>query len=1686
MNKHISTFFTCLMFFALNIYSQVYPVSTQTQVSPPYPQSLSGFVDQMANKINLQITVNDATLANYPVKLRMVLRSNTVTITTSASYISSPIYINGGEPLTLNSSDLADLFRIENLNFSGYSKARYNSTGQLPDGVYQLSFEVVDYARNYNISSSIPAFIYIYISDAPILNLPLNKKKIDFSPQQNIGFNWTFRHSPFSRPGLTPRYIFEMWEVYPENLDPNFVVRSTEPIYTEELTGTSLNYTVMHPLLISGRTYAWRVRVTDPDGITAFKNDGYSDVSWFKYGINCTPPRLALESTGSGHISVAWETGQLQSNYTLRYRPSRQEEVKWYSTGTTFMSHKIENLRPNTEYIIEVEGNCGSQPSGYSDPLTVTTDMNLDYQCGGSGDIPAIENQEKITRLLKGDKITAGDFQVEIFRVESSNGTFSGKGFVLVPMFNFLKLEADLENIVVNTDYQLIDGKIKTVYNLNNSLALHISDLIGNSDKTINEENDFAEIADVHIDAGDSITSVTVSGDQVVVETAGGNKIKQPVSPGQVVAITAPSGGQYVVDGSTQTVYTQGTPDGVAPGNKSADLPRETESTAKYKVGFLPAETQFYGFDMPGENKPEENYNEVDIRGVDTRIPWKSLEAGRFDKLVAKIEGTPADSVFYSRESASMVMVAPTLNDNTKQLMVTGQGHEDTDELYAWYTRQPADSSGMAEVFHAGSVSLISYEKQTINLCLVGINGSVVPNADYVEKYLNEVYKQAVIDWKVSKLEGGITVELPRIDQKTIDNTDADNRMDYTSDMKLVIRAMKENASYDKHTYYLFLADNATDANIKGYMPLKGQFGFIFKFRQYPDSYSRTIAHEVAHGTFRLRHTFSSENKYVQSQGSTDNLMDYTSPSATGLYKYQWDLIHDPESMIALFQSEEEGMGIAEGKAEYICIEDVDFINNLVSKGYHFFNASHKPVSLGDNAIPKSFWGGATNSADLGVLGGVQSGGLLYITGVSNGSFVAYTAGDLKIYPDDGNLSNAVYVKLTGDSKEQKHYEIVDNAGTIRESGTVAVSYCRNDDGLQDELICEGFDAVEFKALLQKNLSEDDTRKEGIDGLIEHIQKNFEGHQKWGVLAHVPLSSGSYPSFNGEKLLLELFRDNEIYSVSDFTDKGYRFFEFNTDNVAENLRIRGVDVVIANFDIIKDIPVHYNLNSYDYESFDLPIIQTAEELGDYLDIIEDYLTLNKSYFTDAEYNKILEGVADYRVNGGEYLATSKLQVRMNVMGTLQGVGAYDNYCYDLADLRKREELRSMTDVNWYQVVRKHEEEGKAIPITTSNTYYQYIAKYQTESAFYLGISYLKMMGDIVELNMVGDAVNAMTRVASRQKTFSRLFPKKVFDFSNKTKQFSMVVETKGFNKAASSASDNVQTEIRKVRKWAKENGYVKKTGTGSNTDVGEVWGVKEDGGFVEKVKIDHADNLKVKVNNTDGKITDAPESFEVDINVNSFDDALSGFKKTRTTLQFADNVTVGASGGTMKFGLVNESGQTVAELKRVPAAGGDEFSYYFTDFNGNGNLIKNQQYDLRSTAEIYSSSDINAYNIDANLESGQSFLHMDFNMPANVVEEYSGVGKLMFDDALTNFSNKTNIDGIHGEWLKIEDAYSDFGGLSVNLQKYQKAIAGGMTREQAAFETITGKWAKSKGYTKVEFVEGAYDVNERVEVIFRK
>jgi len=85
------------------------------------------------------------------------------------------------------------------------------------------------------------------------------------------------------------------------------------------------------------------------------------------------------------------------------------------------------------------------------------------------------------------------------------------------------------------------------------------------------------------------------------------------------------------------------------------------------------------------------------------------------------------------------------------------------------------------------------------------------------------------------------------------------------------------------------------------------------------------------------------------------------------------------------------------------------------------------------------------------------------------------------------------------------------------------------------------------------------------------------------------------------------------------------------------------------------------------------------------------------------------------------------------------------------------------------------------------------------------------------------------------------------------------------------------------------------------------------------------------------------------------------------------------------------------------------------------------------------------------------------------------LGNAILDDgyySLQKIAGK-ELDGVYGEWI-VSPAYIDYGGQSINLKKVKDFMNGkDITKEnlmQAAFTNFTGKWAKEKGFTKVEIV----------------
>ena len=99
--------------------------------------------------------------------------------------------------------------------------------------------------------------------------------------------------------------------------------------------------------------------------------------------------------------------------------------------------------------------------------------------------------------------------------------------------------------------------------------------------------------------------------------------------------------------------------------------------------------------------------------------------------------------------------------------------------------------------------------------------------------------------------------------------------------------------------YVLFITEKASSTGQKGFMPLGGQYGYVYKSKD-----KNTPAHELGHGVFRLEHPWS--NKLIKTpQAATNLLMDYA--GGAELSHFDWKQINDPKIKIYAFQKQEEG-----------------------------------------------------------------------------------------------------------------------------------------------------------------------------------------------------------------------------------------------------------------------------------------------------------------------------------------------------------------------------------------------------------------------------------------------------------------------------------------------------------------------------------------------------------------------------------------------------------------------------------------------------------------------------------------------------------------------------------------------------------------------------------------------------------
>lgn len=930
---HLNLLLLCSLI-GFGSYAQTYPIAVNTQITQPSPIYLRSYADATTinSPIKIQLVLNDLTISNRQVKLKIYFQGNTVSFTTNDFVVGArPLYLEGGFPLQLTNVDLAPYFEYQNLSGVTPNQFAY----PLAEGVYNIYVEVYDFATGKKLSKKTGSTTIIFHNKPPFLNLPSNNASIMQQNIQNIIFSWT----PGSSNVSNVEYEFSLVEIWDQYTPVQNAFAYSPPLYTTTTRNTTLQYGINEPQLIPGKKYAWRIKakaILGAEEIGVFLNNGYSEIYSFTYEVFCTSP-LAIKTDGisQDQAKISWSGNIDNYDYQVNYR-EKNADSEWYKLVTPRESLTISNLKPTTVYEYTVGASCdvGKYTHSSVKEFTTLAKDEITFQgCGIKPDPNDLANKTPLPELFPNDVVTAGDFPIVVLHSTGSNGTFTGDGYVTLPFLEkfrklidaadalggekinigqFSRIRITFKNIGVNTDFKLISGEIVASYdpdwkNIANLDGV-FNDVFGSNGKPIEGKFDY-EVVSVKLNS-DGSTTVTGAGGQTSIIPKSPYERVYTDSKGKVVTIPANgAGAPNITTAAEGGKATAANTNGMSAAGEVTQI-----SSADVKITFKNGDDSKYAFDVKpnfGSQKLKDTYEVIPMKdGGIYNVNYKAVSDIYNSKdfpetIIAKAEfknGKTKDNIVFKtnagakvnfkwdNDDTAIITVEKTLNFSKESIIATVKGVAEKDPKDAAKTIE-----GKSDV--AGKINLWQLaQKPVINITLLSINGADSPSTDEAKKFLNDVYNKVGISFDVTFQSLSIGT-LPN----EIECGDSDVFNVYTAGQNDIISQIESNAEfrYNDKTYYVLYTGKKGQKEYKGFMPLGGQYAFVFN-----NGSLKTAAHELGHGIFGLKHPFTNKAE----EGKTDLLMDYG--DGTVLSHNDWDIIHSGGWKFYGFQKSSSGANV--------------------------------------------------------------------------------------------------------------------------------------------------------------------------------------------------------------------------------------------------------------------------------------------------------------------------------------------------------------------------------------------------------------------------------------------------------------------------------------------------------------------------------------------------------------------------------------------------------------------------------------------------------------------------------------------------------------------------------------------------------------------------------------------------------
>ena len=467
--------------------AQSFPIQLIPQVTPPPPIYFSQYADASTTNspLRLQIILNDLEINNREIRLKAYFQGNGISFQSNDVVVgSSPLFLEGGVPLVLTNAELAPYFRFENI--TGISPNVYGQA--IPEGAYQFCYEVYDVLTGNRLSQKSCAISVVFQNEPPFLISPRNKTLVAENNPQNIVFQWTPRSINVSN----VEYELSLVEIWDTQIDPQAAFLSSPPVFQTTTTATTYVYGPSDPLLLSGKNYAWRIQAKAKQGaeeIGLFKNQGYSEIFSFSYAGSCDLPiGISHEVKGSTNANIFWDDFSTDvPEYTIRYR-QKGNTNEWFLNKTTTNQSTLWDLKAGTTYEYQLQKKCvvtGSEWSVTKQFTTFLADNEASvYQCGITPSF-SLTNKEPLPKINTGETFVAGDFPIIVLEVSGSNGRFTGKGYVTIPYLNSIRVGVKFTNVLINTDRQMSEGTVVTVYDPNLVGILDVDEVVETVENTV-------------------------------------------------------------------------------------------------------------------------------------------------------------------------------------------------------------------------------------------------------------------------------------------------------------------------------------------------------------------------------------------------------------------------------------------------------------------------------------------------------------------------------------------------------------------------------------------------------------------------------------------------------------------------------------------------------------------------------------------------------------------------------------------------------------------------------------------------------------------------------------------------------------------------------------------------------------------------------------------------------------------------------------------------------------------------------------------------------------------------------------------------------------------------------------------------------------------------------------------------